>query len=218
MPFWRSFTQFFPLPPPFFPAAYASLKPNKYIVGVSIQTAAGQAIEQGPACVVGTTSDCADGGDVPMVNVPDRDSVVITWSLNATAGAVVNASSTLTIRACYAPASSVDRPWRKAQPIIGKDFDKNCNIKVAVGVDPALGKFVFTPTDKAASALYNIEVLEMCEGGLYCAMGKSVATYGITAVDGRPTWLLACSFAFMGVGPFTLIAFFVYEKKIKKSV
>lgn len=43
-------------------------------------------------------------------------SIIITYSVNTTY--TVNATSTVTLKACYSPASTVNRAWRKPNDVI----------------------------------------------------------------------------------------------------
>jgi hypothetical protein len=73
------------------------------------------------------------------VSVPDKDSVIITYSGPVTEG------NTISIMTCFSNSSSMDRAWRKANAIIGKD--KQCNVEkpMVKGLPTGEGTYTWTP-------------------------------------------------------------------------
>lgn len=160
----------------------------------------------------GVNSDPCQGNPscLPEVSIPDGDAVIISYSpIDGTA----NTTSTITLQACYNTPSTQDRPWRKPNNVISKD--KQCTVSVAKGLGPQ-GNFTYFPNDNTSPAGYFIQVLEVCSGGQYCGMARSVQQYTIVPIDSRPAWLMVLVGVFCCVGPFSLAAFFVGERYMKK--
>lgn len=127
---------------------------------------------------------------------------------------MANATSTITIKGCYSPTSSKDRPWRKAKPVIADD--KQCSVKIASAKAPE-GTFTWTPPQQAAPATYSVRVLEVCADGSYCGMGNSKGFYQIDPIDNRPTWLMVMAGCFAAIGPIVLASFMTWEYMGKKK-
>jgi High-affinity nitrate transporter accessory len=204
-------------------AAYASISPPKWIVSLSYKSAEGLSTPV-PCGNITASGICIPTGEpLPNVNIPEKNSVVITYRLNTTAVPnYTNTSSTITLKGCYSDVSSVDRPWRKAGPIIGKD--KQCSIKVTSGLAPVQledgnwgGEYTYTPGQGTGPAFYTVEAVEVCEDGLFCAFGKATGYYSITPIDDLPSWLVGTSIGLMFLGPLVLIGYFVVERRMKKN-
>ena len=80
-----------------------------------------------------------------QVSTADGDCIQIAYSTNATAGGVLNATSTVMLRGCFSPHSSTNRAWRKAKPAIYSDLYKQCQTKIADGLPPGNGTHLWCP-------------------------------------------------------------------------
>lgn len=183
---------------------YASIMPGKYSVNLSFVI---NGVESnGPPC---TTSA---PGSACLPQLYTGDTVKITYNVNTTTPA--NTTSTITLKGCYGPESSMNRAWRKPKPVI-KD-DKQCSVKIAAGLPPT-GEYTYTVKDNTAPAVYRIMALEICPGNVACSLGKSVAFYQTQPINSQPGWLMAMVGVFSTIGPITLAAYFVTERHMKKN-
>jgi len=184
---------------------YASIQPPTYTLTLTF-TING---------VTGTPIPCNASDCLPQVSVPVHDSITIAYS--GPAGAPGN---TVSLMSCFAPASSKNRAWRKANAAIPKD--KQCNVAkpFKTGLPTGSGSFTWTPGPNTPPATYNIQLLEVVAGSspkTYAAMGKSAGFYTIIPINSRPGWLMAMTGIFCAIGPITLAGFFTYEKIYKKE-
>lgn len=89
-------------------------------------------------------------------------------------------------------------------------------MKIASGLPPQ-GNFTYTPGPNTPPAVYQVLVLEICQGGAACGMGMSSGFYQVQAIDSRPAWLMAIMGVFSIIGPLSLAGFFVWEQYYKKQ-
>lgn len=187
---------------------YSSLQPPAYTITLSFNLS-GSVLNPLP-CVDLTNRAC-----LPQVMVTDGDSVIIRWE--GPAGAPGN---TLSLMTCFSNASAVDRPWRKANPVISKD--KKCNVAYPFAEDlpTGSGSYVWTPDANTPPAIYNIQLLEVQANSSptnYSAMGRSPGFFQVQTINATPSWLLAMVGVFCCIGPLTLAGFFTWEKVLKKE-
>lgn len=190
---------------------YSSLQPPAYTIELTY-TING---------VTGTPLPCNASNCLPQVSVPEHDSITINYS-----GPVGAPGNTISLMSCYAPVSTANRAWRKAEPVINKD--KQCNTgeatsgkPFATGLPTGTGSFTWTPGPNTPPATYFIQLLEIvADSGsdpTYAAMGRSPGQYTIIPINSTPGWLLALTGVFCAIGPVVLAGFFIVEKVIKKD-
>ncbi|KAI3430843.1 hypothetical protein D9Q98_009254 [Chlorella vulgaris] len=189
---------------------YSTIQPATYTVSLGFNISGTVAPDPTPCTAFNTaTSTC-----LPQVSVPDKDSVIITYSGPVTEG------NTISIMTCFSNSSSMDRAWRKANAIIGND--KQCNVEkpMVKGLPTGEGTYTWTPGPNTPQSSYSIQVLEVVAGSnptTYAAMGRSTGFFQIIPIDSRPSWLLGVVGGMCAVGPITLAGFFVWEKMLKKE-
>ena len=140
------------------------------------------------------------------------DVVKISYAVNTTTPA--NATSTVTLKACFGPQSSVNRAWRK--PNANITLDKQCSTKIAANLPPE-GEFNYIISSNVPPAVYRVLAMEFCTGGAVCGLGASQGFYEVNLADVTPSWLMALVGVFATIGPLTLIGFFVTERYLKKN-
>jgi hypothetical protein len=126
--------------------------------------------------------------------------------------APLNASSTASLVACFGAQSITGRPWRKANPVIAKD--KSCSVVAVQGLPPA-GVFVWKLGPDVPPAVYQVRVLELCAGGVYCATGTSPGYVQVTVAADRPAWLMGVMGASACVGPAALAVTWIAQARRK---
>lgn len=136
---------------------------------------------------------------------------MIQYSVNSTTP--VNSTSTITLKACFGPESSLNRAWRKPNPVIVDD--KQCSTKIASKLPPT-GQYLYGIAGNAAPAVYRVIAIEICADGTACSMGASPGFFQVLASNSTPGWLMAMTGAFAAIGPVTLTGFFMFEHYIKK--
>jgi hypothetical protein len=126
--------------------------------------------------------------------------------------APLNASSSASLVACFGAQSAAGRPWRKANPVISKD--KSCSVVAVQGLPPA-GAFTWKLGPDVPPAVYQVRVLELCAGGVYCATGTSPGYFQVSVADDRPGWLMAVMGVSACVGPAALAVTWIAQAQRK---
>lgn len=199
------------------PVTLASLKPPILQVNLRFNIS-GQVQPQDNTCL----SDTINSPCLLQVQAA-KDSVLIHYSVLPSATLPQQATN-ITIQACYSNFSQIDRAWRKSNPLISKD--KSCPFKIL----PAPGKLAFSPLGGNATwkvpatvpvGTYYIRVYAMCKtptGLSPCGLGQSLpGFFQVNKINSTPAGLVGGTIGAMFLGPFTLFAYFCYERMSRKT-
>lgn len=146
-----------------------------------------------------------------------KDKLSITWKLSSTAGGD-DAFKTIKVKLCYAPASQVDRPWRKTHDELFKD--KTCPHKIiARPYDKTDQSFEYTLERDIPTGTYFVRAYAVDQNDHEVAFGQSTDEakktnlFKVQAISGRHTSLDIASICFSVFSVLALVVFFVNEKR-----
>ncbi|CAN8306641.1 unnamed protein product [Cochlearia groenlandica] len=152
-----------------------------------------------------------------------KDKLTITWKLTSTA-TKESEFKTIKIKLCYAPASQVDRPWRKTHNELFKD--KSCPHKiVSKAYDNTVEtgqSFDYTLERDIPTGTYFVRAYAVDANGHEVAFGQSTDEtkkdnlFSVQAISGRHKSLDIASVCFSVFSVLALVVFFVNEKRKAK--
>ncbi|XP_040379585.1 probable high-affinity nitrate transporter-activating protein 2.2 [Oryza brachyantha] len=147
-----------------------------------------------------------------------EDAITVTWSLNATAAAPGADAGYRAVKVslCYAPASQVDRGWRKAHDDLSKD--KACQLKIAQEPYAAAGgKLAYTVERDVPAASYCVRAYALDASGAQVAYGETApsACFAVAGVTGITTPVEIAAAVLSAFSVAALAVFFVLENRKK---
>ncbi|KAK9807638.1 hypothetical protein WJX72_005091 [[Myrmecia] bisecta] len=196
------------------PATLASISPKKLVVNATY------VIDGQNFTGAKVTTDKLYAPGMPILQA-DEDKVLVSYAVNSSFTA--NASGTVTLRACWTPKSIVDRPWRKANPVIDSGYNKQCTHVIATGLNSSKGtaEWVVAGDIGLSNMFVRAYVYNPAPAGAAytetpVAYGDSVGFFQVQKVDSRPPALIASVAVLSCLGPAFLISYFAYDKFAKK--
>lgn len=79
---------------------------------------------------------------------------------------------------------------------------------------PTIFAYSYDVGANTAPSVYNVQIIEVCENGTYCAMGISPGYFEVNAIDSRPAWLMILTGMFSSLGPLLLGAYMVWDMNV----
>jgi len=165
--------------------------------------------------VVADTKPCSDDalgacGTVLTYGTPNSSAEVTVSSAGADA-------SGAQVRLCFGKAYTVDRPWRSANDVIGKD--KQC-AKVACQIDSldgGEGKCTYNVGDTTGTAVYYFRALAVDSSGKFIAASQDAEDgyFQVNSYQGR-TQSIIVGVAVMSVVAWTILIGGLVWEKVKK--
>ncbi|XP_068667422.1 high-affinity nitrate transporter 3.1-like [Aristolochia californica] len=154
-----------------------------------------------------------------------EDTVKVTWGLNSTLQAGVDAKySKVVVKLCYSPVSQEERAWRKTNNELDKD--KTCQIKIVErGYTKNKQENLKWQIERdVPTATYFVRAYAVDSNGHEVAYGQSTNSpktsnlFDIESITGRHTSIDVAAAAFSAFSVVSLFFFFYVEKrKGKKS-
>uniref|UniRef100_M4FA20 High-affinity nitrate transporter n=1 Tax=Brassica campestris TaxID=3711 RepID=M4FA20_BRACM len=151
------------------------------------------------------------------------DKLSITWKVSSTATKEPEFKA-IKVKLCYAPASQVDRPWRKTENELFKD--KSCPHKISSwSYDPAMKagqSFDYTLERDIPTGTYFVRAYAVDTKDHEVAFGqstnedKTTNLFSVQAISGRHKSLDIASVCFSVFSVVALLVFFVNEKRKAK--
>ncbi|KAG5375365.1 hypothetical protein IGI04_039961 [Brassica rapa subsp. trilocularis] len=151
------------------------------------------------------------------------DKLSITWKVSSTATKEPEFKA-IKVKLCYAPASQVDRPWRKTENELFKD--KSCPHKISSwSYDPAMKagqSFDYTLERDIPTGTYFVRAYAVDTKDHEVAFGqstnedKTTNIFSVQAISGRHKSLDIASVCFSVFSVVALLVFFVNEKRKAK--
>ena len=151
------------------------------------------------------------------------DKLSITWKVSSTATKEPEFNA-IKVKLCYAPASQVDRPWRKTENELFKD--KSCPHKISSwSYDPAMKtaqSFDYTlerdiPTGTYYVRAYAVDAIDHeVAFGQSTNEAKTTNLFSVQSISGRHKSLDIASVCFSVFSVVALVVFFVNEKRKAK--
>lgn len=168
------------------------------------------------------TVSMANNSDIKEVHT-GQDSILVNWSVNASAPAIVDAK-TVETRLCFAKESQTLRGWRKTDDNLKKD--KTCLYKIQRQPYAPAGSVTYALPKSIPGAKYFVRAYVFNSSDLQIAYGQSSPnkinnTFTVIPISGRHGSIDAAVgvFSIFSVG--SLFAFFIFENlylKRKKAV
>lgn len=151
-----------------------------------------------------------------------EDALTVTWRLNASSPPGADAGyKAVKVTLCYAPASQVDRGWRKAHDDLSKD--RACQFEIArqpyyaADGGPATGTLRYRVARDVPTASYHVRAYALDASGAPVGYGQTAPAYefrvvGITGIH-APLRVAAVVLSALSVAALTFFA--VVEKRRK---
>ncbi|CAN7139418.1 unnamed protein product [Brassica rapa subsp. narinosa] len=176
-------------------------------------------LEKSALEVTATPSRVGEG----VVLAAGVDKLSITWKVSSTATKEPEFKA-IKVKLCYAPASQVDRPWRKTENELFKD--KSCPHKISSwSYDPAMKagqSFDYTLERDIPTGTYFVRAYAVDTKDHEVAFGqstnedKTTNLFSVQAISGRHKSLDIASVCFSVFSVVALLVFFVNEKRKAK--
>ncbi|PON72313.1 High-affinity nitrate transporter [Parasponia andersonii] len=152
-----------------------------------------------------------------------EDKITVNWALNTTFPAGTDSAyKTIKVKLCYAPASQVERGWRKTVDDLSKD--KTCQFNIVARPYSASNKsFEWTVERDLPLGTYFVRAYAYNSEDAAVAFGqttdphKTTNLFNIEAISGRHLSLDVTSICFSAFSVLSLFGFFWYEKREAKS-
>ncbi|XP_044391385.1 high-affinity nitrate transporter-activating protein 2.1 [Triticum aestivum] len=138
-----------------------------------------------------------------------KDVITVTWALNATRSAGVDADyRNVEVRLCYAPVGQNEREWRKTSDNLEKD--KTCLFKVTQQPYPSVGKVEYRIAAHIPTATYSVRAYALDASGTQVAFGQTLrtATFNIVGITGINTSIKVAAGVFSTFSVASLAFFF----------
>ncbi|KAJ0236912.1 High-affinity nitrate transporter 3.1 [Hirschfeldia incana] len=176
-------------------------------------------LEKSALEVTATPSRVGEG----VVFAAGIDKLSITWKVSSTAAKEPEFKA-IKVKLCYAPASQVDRPWRKTENELFKD--KSCPHKISSwSYDPSVKtsqSFDYTLKRDIPTGTYFVRAYAVDGKDHEIAFGqstnedKTTNLFSVQAISGRHKSLDIASVCFSVFSVLALLVFFVNEKRKAK--
>ncbi|KAL6634665.1 hypothetical protein ACP70R_027336 [Stipagrostis hirtigluma subsp. patula] len=150
-----------------------------------------------------------------------KDTLTVTWSLNATEPAGGDAAyKSVKVTLCYAPVSQKDRGWRKANDDLSKD--KACQFKVAeqaYAPRPAAASVDYLVARDIPSGTYFVRAYALDAAGTQVAYGQTgvAAAFDVAGITGIHASIQIAAGVFSAFSVAALAFFFVIESRKKNK-